>query len=132
MIEPEQERLDLAVKRVKPWLRAASIYNVAWGTAVFVAPVDVGWKATAIVLLAYAIGYRYAARDPLRDTHLIVVALIGKTLGPLGFCLGVAVGAAPLSLGLLILGNDLIWCPSFFRFVRAVARAEGGWRPLLG
>jgi hypothetical protein len=122
----------VAADRVRPWLRAASLYNLVWGAGALLAPVGLGWKATGIVLLAYAAGYRWAARDPLRDVHLVAVALLGKTLGPIAFLLGLAAGAVAPPYGLLILANDVVWWPAFFRFVRAAARAEGGWRAFSG
>jgi hypothetical protein len=121
-----------AERRVRPWLRAAAAYNACWGVAALAAPVGTGWKVTAIVLLAYAPGYAWAARDPLRHAHLVAVGLLGKTLGPVAFLLGLAVGAVAPPLGLVVLANDVVWWPAFFRFVRAAAHTEGGWRAFAG
>jgi hypothetical protein len=126
--EPPPAAPVTAARRVRPWLRAAAVYNLVFGIAAIAAPVGLGWNVCGIVLLAYAAGYRWAARDPLRDAHLVAVGLIGKTLGPLAFLLGLATGAVTLPLGLIVLANDVVWWPAFFRFVRAAARAEGGWR----
>jgi hypothetical protein len=79
----------------------------------------------------YAPAYRWAARDPWRHRHLIVIGLLGKVLGPLGFLWAAAKGELPWSFGWVNLTNDLIWWLPFGLFLRAAAEQGGGWITLL-
>ena len=80
------------------WLLAAGLYNLAWGafsvlapTAIFhVAGVDPPiypelWQCIGMIVGVYGIGYLIAARDPYRHWPIVLVGLLGKVLGPLGF-----------------------------------------------
>jgi hypothetical protein len=63
--------------------------------------------------LAYGVGYWIAASDPVRFWPLVLVGLLGKILGPIGFLQAIVAGRLPLSLGWTILTNDLIWWVPF-------------------
>lgn len=129
--------------RYRPWLYAAAAYNLVWGLAAIALPrpmlAVLGVEATQVVLwqvigmfvLVYAPGYWCAARHPERHAHLVAIALAGKTLGAIGFAAAAATGALPLSFGLTVVTNDLVWLLPFGRFLQASARAAGGWHPLL-
>lgn len=135
---------DEALARYRPWFYAAALYNLLWGvlTALFpfwlfdlvgmprpnYAPL---WQVVGMFVLVYAPAYWWAARYPYRHRHLIVIGLLGKVLGPLGFVGSVALGQLPLAFGLTILTNDLVWWPAFFAFLFTVARMAGGWPRLL-
>ena len=82
-------------------------------------------------VLCYAPAYWWVARHPSHHPHLVAIALLGKTLGPLGFLWAASSGTLPLSFGLTIITNDLIWWPPFALYLRAAARARGGWRVLM-
>ena len=126
----------------RPWFYAAAAYNVAWGTAAIVAPglmlaelgVDVSplvvWQLVGMFVLVFAPAYG-GRRRPDRHPHLVAIALTGKVLGAAGFCVGLAAGALPLSFGLTVVTNDLVWILPFAGYLRASARARGGWRALL-
>jgi len=62
-----------------------------------------------MVIGVYGIGYGIAARDPLRHWPIVLVGLLGKVLGPIGFVWAVNHGELPLAMGWTILTNDLIW-----------------------
>ena len=62
-----------------------------------------------MVIGVYGIGYLIAARSPFQHWAIVFVGLLGKVFGPLGFLNGVASGSLPLSMGWMILTNDLIW-----------------------
>jgi small multidrug resistance pump len=119
------------------WFYAAAIYNAGWGTAVVLFPRPLlqmaGMTDGAAVPLAqvigmmvgvYAYGYYLLAREPLRYSGLIWIALAGKTLGPLGFLYSVATGALPWSFGWICVFNDVIWWPVFWRFALKYGRAQ--------
>jgi small multidrug resistance pump len=134
----------LPLDRFRPWLYAAAAYNAAWGAWVVLAPrhyfalIDMPapepiaiWQVVGMCVAAYAPGYWWAARDPLRFRHYVVIGLLGKTLGPLGFAIAVANGGLPARFGWTLLANDVVWWIPFALFLREAARASGGWAPLL-
>jgi small multidrug resistance pump len=136
--------LEARLTRYRPWLAAAAVYNLLWGLATIVFPTwlfrVVGmeppgnpalWQVVGMFVLVFAPGYWWASRDPVRHRHLVLIGLLGKTLGPLGFAWSAATGQLPLAFGATILANDLVWWPSFALFVRDAARGSGGWRAFL-
>jgi uncharacterized membrane protein len=61
-------------------------------------------------------------RIPSQALFIVLVGLMGKILGPLGFLFALSAGEVPLRLGWILLTNDLVWWVPFFRIVVA------GWR----
>jgi hypothetical protein len=117
------------------WFYAATIYNAVWGVAVVALPGTLlrvaGIGDPAAVPLAqvigmmvgvYAYGYYLLAREPVRYARLIWIGLAGKTLGPLGYVYSAATGSLPWTFGWVIVFNDLIWWPIFWRFACRYAR----------
>ncbi len=110
-------------------LWAAALYNLAWGAWVVLMPnalLDlVGvprlspagtaiWQCVGMIVGVYGIGYACAARDPARHWPIVLVGLLGKIFGPIGFVDAVLVkGIFPRSFGWTILTNDLIWWVPF-------------------
>lgn len=107
-------------------LRLAGIYNIVWGALVVLAPVmtlgwlgldleegsPVGplWQCIGMIVGVYGIGYWVAAHDPARHWPIVLVGLLGKIFGPIGFVqAGLIDGSVPLAFGRTILTNDLIW-----------------------
>lgn len=108
------------------WMRhvliAAAVYNLAWGVLVIVAggemfrwagiePINYPaiWQCLGMVVGVYGVGYGIAAVDPLRHWPIVLVGLLGKVFGPIGFVHGAATGALPWAFGITLLTNDLIW-----------------------
>jgi small multidrug resistance pump len=108
------------------WMRAvllaAAAYNVLWGGLVILFPFAVFdvlgmerpnypqiWQCIGMIVGVYGVGYAAAALDPLRHWPVVLVGLLGKVFGPIGFLSAVVGGTLPLSFGLTILTNDLIW-----------------------
>jgi hypothetical protein len=131
-------------KRYRPWFYAAAVYNLVWGTLIVLFPrafFDVLgmqpinylplWQVVGMFVLVYAPGYFWAARYPERHYHLILIGLLGKLFGPLGFVWSAATGSLPLVFGLTLLTNDLIWWPMFMLYLRDIGRQHGGWRNIL-
>jgi len=136
--------IEQALARYRPWLWAAAAYNLAWGTLVVLFPnllfdliglrrpdTPALWQVVGMFVLVYAPAYAWAARRPARHPQLVLIGLLGKLLGPLGFVWSAYTGALPLSFGLLLLTNDLIWWPAFALYLRDAARLGGGWAALL-
>jgi hypothetical protein len=140
----DEHRAEGALARYRPWFYAAALYNFVWGSLNVIFPelffLLVGmpapnypplWQVVGMFVLVYAPAYWWAARFPARHRHLIVIGLLGKLLGPLGFAWSVAGGALPITFGWTILTNDLIWWPAFALYLRDAARLSGGWGALL-
>ncbi len=117
------------------WL--AGIYNLAWGAWVilwpgaFFALVNLPppvypqiWQCVGMIVGVYGIGYMIAAVDPLRHWPIVLVGLLGKIFGPVGFLQAALTGALPWSWGLTILTNDLIWWIPFSLILYSAARRK--------
>jgi hypothetical protein len=116
-------------------LWAAAAYNVAFGIFTGLFPnayfdwlametprYPSLWQCIGMIVACYGVGYAFAARQPLVLWPIVLVGLLGKILGPLGFLLGLATGEVPLRFGWILLTNDLIWWIPFSRIIVA------GWR----
>mgnify|MGYP001824308345 CR=1 FL=1 len=103
-------------------LAAAGVYNLLWGAATILFPNALFqfaeitpprypqiWQCVGMIVGVYGIGYLIAATDPLRHWPITLVGLLGKIFGPIGFVIAVVRGDLPLSFGVTILTNDLIW-----------------------
>ena len=117
---------DEAFAAYRPWFYAAAAYNLIWGAVNVIAPslffdiIDAGepnylpiWQVVGMFVLVYAPAYWWAARRPARHRHLILIGLLGKILGPIGFVWAIANDDLPQAFGWTIITNDLIWWPAF-------------------
>lgn len=108
------------------WLYAAGIYNLVWGLAVIAQPhllfdllglermnYPQIWQCVGMVVGVYGIGYILAAQDSRTHWPIVLVGLLGKVFGPIGFLTAVLSGTLPLRFGVTILTNDLIWWVPF-------------------
>jgi hypothetical protein len=111
---------------------AAAVYNVLWGLVVIFLPtttlklaqIEAGpigvlfWQCIGMFVLVFAIGYWAAAREPERYATFLLIALLGKIFGPVGFLYGsFYLDVLPATLGFTIITNDLIWWPIWIPFV---------------
>lgn len=104
----------------------AGIYNLLWGSWVVLAPTHAFtwsgmqwpdqplvyvqlWQCIGMIVGVYGIGYLAAASDPRRHWPIVLVGLLGKIFGPIGYVQGAWLGQVPWSAGRIILFNDLIW-----------------------
>jgi hypothetical protein len=125
---------------MRRWLVAAGIYNLFWGALVVLLPDAlfrlVGmeplagpgrgiWQCLGMVIGVYGIGYLAASRDPLRHWPIVLVGLLGKIFGPIGFVWTASRGEIPWSFGATILTNDLVWWVPFGIMLREGLKAEG-------
>jgi hypothetical protein len=103
-------------------LVAAGIYNLVWGAIVVALPgllfefaemepprYPQLWQCIGMIVGVYGIGYLAAARDPARHWPIVLVGLLGKVFGPIGFLGAVLRDELPWAFGATILTNDLIW-----------------------
>jgi small multidrug resistance pump len=103
-------------------LLIAAVYNVLWGAWTVLLPHQLFdwcgiirpnypqlWQCIGMIVGVYGVGYALAARDPYRHWPIVVVGLMGKLFGPMGFAMALYQGVFPPVFGLTILSNDLIW-----------------------
>jgi hypothetical protein len=117
------------------------IYNLLWGAVVILAPeltfgllgVDLGenaditlaiWQCVGMIVGVYGVGYLVAARDPARHWPIVLVGLLGKIFGPIGFIDAAMNGVLPWSMGWTILTNDLAWWIPFGLMLRHAWRTH--------
>lgn len=103
-------------------LRAAAVYNVLWGALVVLFPLvpfawagmeppnyPELWQCIGMIVGVYGVGYWIAAGDVVRHWPIVLVGLLGKVFGPIGFLWSAWSGRLPWMAGWTILTNDLIW-----------------------
>ncbi len=108
----------------------AALYNLAFGLWAGLAPdaffdlfhlrqplYPAIWSCLGMVVGTYGLGYAYAALRLERAAPFIVIGLIGKVLGPIGWVLTVRSGEWPVRTFPLVLFNDLVWWLPFALFL---------------
>jgi hypothetical protein len=83
-----------------------------------------------MIVGVYGVGYGIAARDPFRHWPIVLVGLLGKIFGPIGFIGAVTSGRFPLAMGWTILTNDLIWWVPFAGILWSAYQSEKAWSEL--
>ena len=72
------------------------------------------WQCIGMIVGVYGVGYWVAAGDVARHWPIVLVGLLGKVFGPIGFVWACFVDkSVPLHFGLTILTNDLLWWGAF-------------------
>jgi hypothetical protein len=132
---------------VPKWLKitlfVAGIYNLLWGAFTILFPNALFdwmekprpnypglWQCIGMIVGVYGIGYIIAASDPVRHYPIVLVGLLGKIFGPIGFIDQAIRGVFPWSFGITILTNDLIWWYPFTMLLLIAWRAERGKKRL--
>lgn len=108
----------------------AAIYNIAWGTIVTIFPnlffdifhierINYPFLMSGIGMFVgvYGYGYYIVSRRPKLYPQLVVVGLMGKALGPIGWAYHVYLNHIPATTLLVNLFNDIIWIPFFFWYL---------------
>lgn len=116
-----------------PVLALAAAYNILWGAVVVLFPVwtletagihgashPAIWQCVGMIVGVYGVGYGIAATDPLRHWPIVLVGLMGKVFGPIGFVWTASLGQMPWSLAPVIVFNDLVWWVPFALILRRV------------
>ncbi|WP_428389570.1 alkyl hydroperoxide reductase [Mucisphaera sp.] len=118
------------------WL--AAVYNLLWGGAAVLFPAvfftAAGmeppeylwlWQCVGMIVGVYGIGYGCAALDPARHWPIVLVGLLGKVFGPIGFAQALWLREITPAFGINIIFNDLIWwVPFALILVHAWKRAK--------
>jgi hypothetical protein len=107
----------------------AAAYNLAWGATIIlfpnlpfeilgIPPVNYPFLMSGIGMFVavYAYGYWVVSRELLRYPQLVVIGLLGKTLGPIGWAFTVWRGEIPARTLFINVFNDLIWLPLFVAY----------------
>lgn len=126
----------------KRWLIAAGIYNLAWGAAVVGFPgllfeltgmelprYPQIWQCVGMIVGVYGVGYLAAATNYRVHWPIVLVGLLGKVFGPIGFVGAVLRGDLPLAFGATIITNDLVWWVPFAMMLRDAARYHAREQP---
>ena len=114
-------------------LKAAAIYNLAWGAWVVIFPQHffeltgmdplnhaMIWQGMGMVIGVYGLGYWWASFAPLVHWPIVAVGFLGKIFGPLGYVVNYSSGVAPAEFGYTLITNDLIWWVPFALILREV------------
>ncbi|MGA0038646.1 MAG: alpha/beta hydrolase [Pirellulales bacterium] len=120
---------------MRHWLLAAGVYNLLWGSLTVLVPswlfVLTGleqprypflWQCVGMIVGVYGIGYLAAATNPLRHWPIVLVGLLGKVFGPLGYVGGLIRGDVPVEFGVTLPTNDLLWWIPFTMILLAARR----------
>jgi hypothetical protein len=124
-------------------LYLAAVYNVLWGSWVILRPLDLFvwtgaqapiypsiWQCVGMIVGVYGVGYAIAASNPFRHWPIVMVGLLGKLFGPIGFAWMLATtadgepGRLPLSWGWTLVTNDFIWWIPFTATLYQAARFQ--------
>lgn len=65
----------------------------------------------------YGYGYWVVSREPDRYPQLVIIGLMGKALGPIGWAYNVYLGVVPLRTMWVNVFNDFIWIPFFIGYL---------------
>lgn len=118
-------------------LRMAGVYNVLWGVWSVLFPTHfwslVGmrppeylflWQCIGMIVGVYGVGYWIAASNPTRHWPIVLVGLLGKVFGPIGFLHAWLIdGSLPFRFGITLLTNDLLWWIPFVVILRYAYRS---------
>ena len=125
------------LNRYRPWFYTAALYNLLWGGFNILFPhlyfdwIGIPrpnylplWQVVGMFVLVYTPAYWWAAQNPQQHYHFIIIGLLGKLLGPIGFVWSLTTGQLPLAFGWTLLLNDLIWWPAFIYYLRDVYKVD--------
>jgi hypothetical protein len=127
---------DNGIHWMRPLLILAGVYNLCWGAIVVVFPnltfermglelplYPAIWQCVGMIVGVYGVGYLIASRDPFRHWPIVLVGLLGKILGPIGFVYAALItNELPLVFGWLLIPNDLIWWIPFALILYGAAK----------
>ena len=104
------------------FLKLAAFYNIFWGAWIVLFPLQIFqmtgmkpplypeiWQCVGMIVGVYGIGYYLASKNPEVHWPIVLVGLIGKVLGPIGFLNALILERFSPLFGWVILTNDLIW-----------------------
>lgn len=137
------EASDHAPRWMSVTLWLAALYNIVWGGWIVLSPLALFqwlqmplpnypqfWQCVGMIVGVYGIGYACAAPRPLQHWPIVLVGLLGKIFGPLGFLAAALKGELPWRFGAVLLTNDLVWWVPFGLILYRVAKDARAKNPL--
>ena len=82
------------------------------------------WQCVGMIVGVYGVGYAIAAEAPFQHWPIVLVGLLGKVFGPIGFLFAAMHGELPWVAGWVNVFNDLIWLGPFAAILWHVHRAK--------
>ncbi|MFG0313859.1 MAG: SelL-related redox protein [Phycisphaerales bacterium] len=140
-------RSNPADQPVPVWLRRtlilAGVYNLLLGGWVVLFPMSLFsiaglpqptypaiWQCVGMVVGVYGVGYLVAARDPFTHWPIVLVGLLGKVFGPIGFVYAALItDQLPVEFIWTIIPNDLIWWVPFIMLLVLATKHHQGVSP---
>lgn len=120
-------------------LLLAAAYNILWGASVVLFPnwlfgltgmdrpaYPQIWQCVGMIVGVYGVGYAVAAFDPVRHWPIVLVGLLGKIFGPIGFFQSAITDPSTIGFGATIPTNDLIWWIPFVLILRHAYLTHAG------
>jgi hypothetical protein len=120
----------MSEKFYKNFFAAAAIYNIFWGCVIImypdlmfasfdIPPVNYPFLVSGIGMFVgvYGYGYWVVSRNLYQYPQLVVIGLMGKVLGPIGWAYHVYLGDVPLETMWVNVFNDFIWIPFFITYL---------------
>lgn len=108
----------------------AALYNILWGTIIVLQPnlffqiFDLPplnypfiMSGVGMFVAVYGYGYWVVSKDLKQYPQLVIIGLMGKTLGPIGWSYHVYLGSIPAVTLWTNFFNDLIWIPFFIWYL---------------
>lgn len=117
-------------------LRAAGLYNLAYALLLAFCPrqtfhwlgmpdtPDIIAQGLGMMVGVYGLAYWIAGSNPVKYWPLVAVGLVGKTLGPAGFALGLLKGVFFWKTAPMFVFSDLIWWWPFWTILLRAWRRE--------
>jgi hypothetical protein len=123
------------------WIRyvlwIAGLYNIAFGILIVSFPLTLFrwggldmprypqiWQCVGMIVGVYGVGYAIAAEAPFQHWPIVLVGLLGKVFGSIGFLCAAMHGELPWVAGWVNVFNDLIWLGPFAVILWHVHRAK--------
>ena len=115
----------------------AALYNISWGVIIIlfpnlmfqafeIPPINYPFLMSGIGMFVgvYGYGYWVVSKEPLKYPQLVVIGLLGKVLGPIGWAYNVYLGVIPLKTMWVNVFNDCLWIPFFITYLIWVRKME--------
>ena len=82
------------------------------------------WQGTGLVIVLFGIGYVVASTNPPQHWLIVLIGLLGKSLGPVGMAWSAYHGQVSSRVLYLIPINDLVWLVPFGLILVEVRRSR--------
>jgi small multidrug resistance pump len=82
------------------------------------------WQGTGLVIVLFGVGYVIASTNPLQHWSIVLIGLLGKSLGPIGMAWSVYHGQVSSKVLYLMPINDLVWLIPFALILQRVRNSR--------